>query len=355
MNLPTTPSRGRPAGRWIWVAFAALVVVPLYAVAVAAGIRSGIFRFGDGALTDVQTEALWAFVAAGTAAGATILAALLTKSHNDKTLALQTESEKRKQVLEADANERLKLDTVISGLNLICNDGKYAPKAGTAGGLAALVQLGHPIIAMRALVAALKDDEVDSDTATWLIGHVLTTTTTKGTPADLKAAKEEAASLLLKYAPTLTESDAPGRFSWPDAVTAQWPAGLSTNAASNLISGLVELLLSQSKSWWNGVNSTHTWIPYTLDVVVQTETNALIRAVVASVGKVVLEVTDDDYLSGLSDARPASEVAARIAAVPGQFEPDEGLCERIRAWGRGGTATGDPAPRPTPVPNPAST
>ena len=267
------------SNRWVWIAFFVLVVLPIYAIAVMACIRSGLFKFTEATFNNDQLKAVWTFLAAGLTATVTVLGALLTKSHNDRTLAFQAESASRQQTLEDETAKRLNMDTVINGLNLIAHDDKYAPKAAMAGGMATLVQLGHPIVAMRALAAALQDDEaVDKDTATWLISQVLTTTNTTGTEADLQAAKEEAANLLLRHARTFTiaDSDTPDYF-WPEAVTTQWPTGLPLNAANNIVRALVEILLSQTKEWWVSGDFSYSWIIFTLDEVVRNERHATVR------------------------------------------------------------------------------
>jgi hypothetical protein len=338
MSKAATSSADRRIDRRLWAAFFLLVELPLYVIAAVVCIRSGLFRFDDKALTDEQLKSLWTFIGVGLAACATILGALLTKSHNDRTL-----------VLESDANERLKMDTVVSSLNLICNDGNYAPRAAIAGGLATLVQLGHPIIAMRALAAAVDDDgAVDMGTATWLIGQVLTATVTKGTPADLVDAKQQAASLLLTLASAkeLTEpAKGFGEFNWPDAVTAQWPSGLSPNASGNLQYALIELLLSQSKEWWNGdITTSHAWVIATFNEAVLLGDERADLA--ASLAEVLLETIDDVWILG----RLRSEIAKQLASADKQ---DLGgmLPERIRSWGKGESLVDHLNLSPTPVPN----
>jgi hypothetical protein len=134
--------KGRTS-RWIWVLFVFLVIIPLYGIAAVVCIRSSLFNF-DQPLTSDQIRAFWTFIGASFAAGATVLGALLTQSHNSRTFALQAESEARKSALEADANERLKLDTVVAGLNLIGHEACYSSKAVVAGGLATLVNWDIP-------------------------------------------------------------------------------------------------------------------------------------------------------------------------------------------------------------------
>jgi hypothetical protein len=124
-----------------WLALVVLLLVPLYAVSTALVIRSGLFDPQDRSISDEEIKALWAFIAAGLATGGTVVGLLLTRSYNERTLQQTT------------------LDTVVKGLELLVNDdGSYARKAKIAGALAALVHLGHPVIAMRVLTAVWQED-----------------------------------------------------------------------------------------------------------------------------------------------------------------------------------------------------
>jgi len=312
--------------RWMWVTFLLFVVLPLYAIAASLLIRSGLFRHNGGSVSNDQLKAAWTFLAAGVAAGATILGALLTKSYNDKNLASQN------------------LNTVVSALGLISKDGQYSTGAATAAGLATLVQLGHPIVAMRALRPAFMDKAVDCDTFTWLISQVLTSNTTVGTPKDLEDAKEEAAGLLREFSGKLTDHDS-ADFSWPDALTARWPSGLSANAAWNVMYAMVNLLTSEKKEWWNEGGGTYTWIIYTLDEAFQHDSKPYIKAMAAELGLDLIKVTDDDYINGLNDSRKKSVVAMRMGSSQGLYDKtfDQGLYEGIQTWG-----SADPPTSPSP-------
>ena len=332
------PSGSPSTNRWIWGAFFLLVLLPLYAIATVVCVRSDLFRFKGPALSSDQFKAVWAFLAAGLATAATVLASILTRSHNIRSLAFQAESSKRRELLEAETNERLNLDTVIRCLTLICHDGVYSPKAVTASGLATLVQLGHPVVAMRALAAAFPDHAVDASTAAWLIGEVLQTNKTKGEPADLVSAKEEAANLLRAYAPDLTDRDRRGNCFWPDTVTARWPSALPRNASQNVIIALSELLLSQSKEWWSAdaaEGSTYTWIVYTLDEAVKNGINDSVKRHAAATGVAILRVTTDERIVGIENSRPNSEVTERMTTVLDGRSPEDLLpqfCARTRIW-----------------------
>ena len=356
MKLTTRPSVGQYIGRLTWLAFFLLVVLPLYAIAVGACIRSGLFRFNGASFNNDQLKAIWTFLAAGLATGATVLGALLTKSHNDRTLAFQSESEHRQEVLAGETNDRLTLDAVTKVLNLIYMDEGYSPKGAIAGGLATLVQLGHPIVAMRVLAAVLRDTAVDYETAAWLISQVLKSQKTTGTPADLAASKEEAANLLVTYASNFTDSASDsGVSSWPDSVTAQWPTGLSRNAGINIVKASILLLVSQSKKWWSSGGYTYTWILYTFDEVVLRDPNSDVRLAAAILGLALLEVTDEDIISGIDDGRDKDKVAADMASVVDgdqRWAAVDPLREKILAWGKGQAAAGAPPSLPTPVSNP---
>jgi|SRR5215211_1137088 len=172
-----------------WLALVVLLLVPLYAVSTALVIRSGLFDPQDRSISDEEIKALWAFIAAGLATGGTVVGLLLTRSYNERTLQQTT------------------LDTVVKGLELLVNDdGSYARKAKIAGALAALVHLGHPVIAMRVLTAVWQEDAVDPGTACWLIGEVFKTGSMHS--------HNEAAKLLLRHAGELTY-DAKGEREWP--------------------------------------------------------------------------------------------------------------------------------------------
>ncbi len=350
LKIPATGSEIRFSSRWGWIAFFLFLILPLYTIAGIVCFRSGLFRF-NGTLSDTQLKSVWTFLGAGLAAAATVLGGLLTKSHNDRTLALQYETQKQQEIQESEANERLKMDTVISGLKLICNNGTYSPKAAIAGGLATLVQLGHPIVAMRALAAALPEDVVDNDTATWLISEVLTTQITMGTPRDLSVAKDEASSLLYKYSSELTISSSDSaEFSWPGAVTQQWPSGLSQKAGLLLIAALAELLISQSDEWWNSKGQTSSWILYTLDEVLRHEKDPTVKVAAAMLGKAILEASHDDYFVGINDDRDREEIARDIdhVNIPENVPTVEDLVDRIEKWGQARRAPFGPGLWPGP-------
>lgn len=207
-----------------WILLSLLLLVPLYAVSVAFAIRSGVFNLSNTTISAEEYQAFWTFVASGLATGASVVGLLFARSHNQRV------------------SSQLELDTAVKGLQLIVlEDGHYAPKARTAGALAALVHLGHPVIAMRTLGAAWEEGAVDTATACWLISEVFS----MGTPGS----KIEASLLLRHYANLLTHPSTK-TWDWPDALRDKWPKHLPRGARLNNVFAVIEVVLSQDYRWW---------------------------------------------------------------------------------------------------------
>lgn len=139
-----------------------LVLVPIYIMAGSLVVRTGLLNFRGGPLDKDQVNAVWAFVGACFATGVTLLGVVLTYLHNDRT-----------HLLAKEAEGRLRLDTVVKGLELLTDGPNYAPQARVAGSLATLVGLGHVSIAAATLRSAWKADAVDIGTAAWLADRVI--------------------------------------------------------------------------------------------------------------------------------------------------------------------------------------
>ena len=155
-----------------WIVLLILFILPIYALVGIALVRSGILSVRRTAVTDEQFKAIWTLIGALVAAAATLVGALFTRENNLRTLAMQDDIENRKVIAQKEiegrkleietrkvveqetVDRRLELDTAVKGLELLVVDDHYAPQARIAGGLAILVHLGHPIIALRTLAAA---------------------------------------------------------------------------------------------------------------------------------------------------------------------------------------------------------
>lgn len=238
---------GRP---FLWVTrvacalLALLVVVALLLMGFLV-VRSKVFTGGPP--DDAFYKALWTFIASALATSATLVGLLFGKAQNDRTLAFQRDVEARNNVAKDAAESRQTLDTVVDCLELLTvSDGTYAPKARVAGSLAALIHLGHPVIAMRTLSAAWTDEKVDPETAVWLIGEVLRSASTE-------PSKKEAAGLLLAHADELClrGSEHRGEFVWPDVLWAGWRKDFPRDARFDILFAAVSVLLSRPKeAWW---------------------------------------------------------------------------------------------------------
>jgi hypothetical protein len=257
---PRRPGWDRAKALVPWLALAVLLVVPLYALAISFVVRSGIFDLRDRTISDEEFRTLWAFIAAGVGTAATIIGFLLTRSHNERTLAFQRDLEDRKLASQQETDARMTLETVVRGLELlVVGDGAYAPRARIAGSLATMVQLGHPAIAMRVLATLWQEDKVDNGTACWLISEVLRMGT--------RQSRIEAAYLLYRHADSLTDSGAEAWFDWPDILQDNWSTDFPLEARLRILASFVMVVLSKEPSWWG---SDWWFFPY-LDEVAQTD------------------------------------------------------------------------------------
>jgi hypothetical protein len=62
-----------------WLLVAILLVIPLYALAAAFAIRTGVFNLEDKTISNEETRALWAFIAAGLGTAVTLVGASIYK------------------------------------------------------------------------------------------------------------------------------------------------------------------------------------------------------------------------------------------------------------------------------------
>jgi hypothetical protein len=249
-----------------WFGLFLFLLLPLYAVSIAFGIRSGIFDLADKEISGDEFKAFWAFVASGLATAATLIGLLFTKTHNERTA------------------DQLALDTAVKSLELLnSSENGYASKASVAGALSSLVHLGHPIIAMRTLDAAWAEDAVDAGTACWLISQVLATGSDDS--------KLEAADLLSRNAHKLvrTGNRSRGKFDWPSALRGQWPKKLPRSAKLLCIRAAIEVLLSRPIAWW----PSYGWALALLDEVIRTETRYNTRNTVAKLLEILLIPYED--------------------------------------------------------------
>jgi hypothetical protein len=216
----------------IWVALACLLL-GLIAVAVFLLVVKMDF-FTDQALTDEQSKAVWTFVGVSLGAVVTLIGTLLAEQHNRRTDALEREAE-----------TRLKLDTIGRLLELLTEDGEYAKPARVGGAIATMVELEGGAVALRVLGDLWAAKAVATDTAVWLIEHVLNT----DRPEDEQIL---AAGLLVLNATALVPAagdEEQDWESWP-TLTEPWPPHLPSGVKDALILLAARVLLARERKYW---------------------------------------------------------------------------------------------------------
>jgi hypothetical protein len=208
------------------------------------------------------------------------------------------------------------------------DDGSYAKRPKVAGALAALVHLGHPVIAMRTLSPAWEEGVVDPGTASWLISEVFKT----GSPQS----QAEAAELLFRHASELT-TDEKGKFYFPDILMAEWPQHLSSDVRGYNLLSIMKLLVSRKRDWW-GTESN--WIILILDEIRLYDGSGYIRAIAASALRPIVDTYPEQEViwNRKGKERRLSEIRTELSS----FEPSCIVSEQtfpylknIKAWAEG--------------------
>lgn len=234
-----------PWQRWLghlpYALLAILVVLPMTVMVGLLAVRAGMFRV-SGTPDPQQTSVFLAFIGGWLGTAATVLGMLFTWQHNRRE------------------RYRLGLETVIKSLD--CLEPRQSPRV--AGALASMVLLGQPRLALRVLASAWKDDLVDAEAATWLIGQILTGDNARrgtgdGDPVD-QPAVVEAAVLLRQHTGKLT-NDEPGSFSFPGHFSGEWCTDpeLPHEAKAHLLIAMGKMLASRDKEWWSSGGNPRKW------------------------------------------------------------------------------------------------
>jgi hypothetical protein len=258
--------------------------------------RVGLFDSESQELNDSQVTAILALVGAGLAVIATIVTGLLAKHHNDR------------------AEERLMLDTVVKSLELVSSGENYTPSAKLAGGITTLVHTGHPIIAIRTLSEAWRQEKVGADTASWLINEVYLTGS--------DTSKLEASMLLYEHADGLTQPLSPGLNFIPRCMERRWYMGLPTDARVTNLAVLARTLVSQDPEWWWG----HNGISLVLIEAMYKDPDKRVRADAAVL---VLTLFADTALAPVVYRR-ANRLAEKNPHL--NFSEDDPAIQRFGAW-----------------------
>ncbi len=307
-----------------------LVGIPLYALLVSVIVRSDLLDFGGKPFSDEQFKALIAFFGVALGTTATALGVFLTKASNDRAQVQQSASMRQAEQAERESEARQKLDTAVQVLGLMKNDSGYAAKAVTGGALTTLVHLGHPVIAMRTLQAALADEAVDISTAVWLIDQVLGGVKTVGDWSDLTVSKQDAAELLLSLTAQLPDDARPGYAAWPSCVSGRWPADLDVQTGMTLVFAMLSMLTSRPEAWWTSRDLTWLWAIDTLVCAAEDDSgHEHLREESATYATVLLtavdlETVDETYVHGVTE---------RVSSLAHpDYLSDAGMELRVDAW-----------------------
>lgn len=314
-----TPGPGEPPAhrpgivdglRRSWLSLSVgLLLVALGALMLSVVVRSDLWRFWGAPFTADQFRAMFAFLGAALGVVATLVAALLTKANNDRTLVQKEESEQRVLAQAREAQNRQRLDTAISVLGLIKTEDQYAGKAVTGAAITTLVVLGYPVIAMRTLQAALNEQAVDSASAAWVIDQVLGgrsildggqySTAAGRVQLEAPPSREDAIGLLYDHYAVFTDDERPGKFEWPRCAAGQWPPGLDQQSGWTLMLAMLRLLTSRPASWWTADDLTWSWVIYTLYQVTEDPAgDQHLRAEAATYSLLLLDAFDGDTING---------------------------------------------------------
>jgi len=315
---------------WLPVVLTCLIGIPLYALLISVIVRSDLLDFEGKPFSDEQFKALIAFFGVALGTTATALGVFLTKASNDRAQAQQAASLRQAERAEQESEARQKLDTAVQVLGLMKFESGYAAKAVTGGALTTLVHLGHPVIAMRTLQAALADEAVDISTAVWLIDQVLSGDHTVGDRSDLAVSKQDAAELLLSLVDQLPDDARPGYAAWPSCISGRWPPDLDVQTGMNLVFAMLSTLTSRPESWWTSRDLTWLW---TIDTLVGAaedisghqhlrEESATYATVL--LGAIDLEAVDQEYVQ---------DVNQRMSSLAHpDYLSNAGMELRVDAW-----------------------
>lgn len=283
---PTKESMRRAASAAGWVC-AAVMLLTSYSFSLYFILSSGWLQ-GPRASSADTTKAVLAFLATGASAAVTLVGGMLVAEHNRRSRKLtklqMSQSEKHNKSTRA----QTELDTTIKGLSLLTADGELAAQPVISGALATIVDLGHPLIAMRALDSLWDTKSIHPATACWLIGEVFQRD-------KLKREAIEAAALLREHAIDLVgPSEGRCKLYWPQSLLEGWRPTLPLRARRDIFFATVELVLSRRRRWWD-IHESLSWLVAMLYDALETETNRELRLSIASVMLPLADVFDAEH------------------------------------------------------------
>lgn len=320
--------RGSWPARFAWIAIVILAVAPIYFLATIAAIRSGIFNLRTEKLTNEELKSILVFLASTIAGSITLIGILATAAHNRRTTELQEEAEKNRLQLAEDEDRRIRLESVVKGLELL-TDQDFAKRARVAGAISTIVHLGHTPIALSTLESAWLDGAIDPNSATWLIDQVLL----DGRPADVS----NAATILFQHAHDLTTLVGGGMVTYlPEALQGHWDPKWPPRAKVTFVGTLVRVLLSQAPTRWKYSSQ----IFRTLIKATEDEDEIARRTAAAVLGALVRTPDNLSPVFGFGpDARPAAisafERLRSDGVGPNWFHRTPEMIEEIERWHQG--------------------
>jgi len=275
----------------------------------------------------------------------TLTGLLLKHSIDSYTIQFQESTEKRLQVesennrlLGKQAEDRLRVDTALRAVALIGqakdSSGVHLQRSGALFALASLQQLD---LALALLERMWPSDDVDTETAMYLLGRALNAESDRQFDA-IEIMKKNIGKMV-----SFGES-----YAWPDSFSDRWKADLSLFAREGLIEIIVKVVLAVPREQWN--------VDYLRGIVVivylamTTDPHPRIQGESAYILRELLQSDIVRRVVYFPDGRDIyfTEMQQKIAAVIGRIEVDHPIdgfrdkmlfsVKRLRAW-RGATST----------------
>lgn len=300
----------------------AIAVAVLLAAVVALSIglvwRLDVFDPKTTATNGQVLAAAFALIGSLVAASFTFIGVLLKYSIDARTVQQADETEKR-----------LRLETCIRAVELLTEDGKPATQNRQSGALFVLVNLDQLDFAYALLGQMWASGDVSDGAAAWVLNQILLR---GGSYLQISAA-----SLLLTNAEKLVEHDDDLQF--PDCAYIAWDDELPNNARENLLSALLEAVLSKPFGTWSE-GSLFSFIIH-LELVRRKDREAYMRNGATLCLAALIDVCKFDEgetilgLDGEIDLdKLRSELADTIASMPPRqlVQAHITLANRLRDW-----------------------
>lgn len=198
------------------------------------------------------------------AAALALVGVLVTASLTFAGVLLKHSIDRRTVQQAAETEGRLRLETSISAVQLLTEEGKPATQTRQAGALFVLVNLNQLDFAYALLGQMWANRDISPGAAVWVVNRLLLS----GDPS----LQHQAATIVDRNAETLA-----GATDWefPNCVELNWTNNLPSPARETLLSAFVKMMLAKSRvDWWDQALNAFV---VQLDVVRRTENEDHIR------------------------------------------------------------------------------